>query len=270
MNEMKPISKSHNNIYRVAIILLLAYAALSAAMKDLNRLQEVAGEVHQYTSLGVEGLVRVYSATRSLAQEPQLARGPVSGSTSEARDEVLAAGGSVELKGLACETDKSVTELPTVARADRDSSMSSFREVKYMSPEIITGVKQEDCELRKRQQRKVTGKEFQWNALAQAPKRFVFLRDRVRKAGDIDVESFARSARIKINKLPARSSRVQWPNVKEFKSLDEILSLRLLPAHKDAVEAGNAAEEAVEEVSLPLLEKVKRGVIDEETNNAHK
>ncbi len=56
MNEMKPISNFRNNLYRVAIILLLAYAAFSTAMKDLDRLQELAGNVQSATTNGLGGL----------------------------------------------------------------------------------------------------------------------------------------------------------------------------------------------------------------------
>lgn len=240
-------------------------------MKDLNRLQEMAGEVHQYTSEGLGGLARVYSATRSLAEGPQLAHGQVIGSTSEyPRGEVIAAGGSVEFKGFAGETGESVTELPIAPRTDRDSRIAGFRGVKYLTPEIITTGKGLSCEAGEKQQEKSAEKEFEWNALAQAPTRIAFLRGGARKTGDIDVALARGRARIKINKLPANSSGVQWPSVNEFKTFNEIISLRLLPAHNDAVEADKVIDESADEVSLPLLEKVKRGVINEETDNAHK
>ncbi len=100
MKEMKPISNFKNNLYQVAIILLLAYAAFSTAMKDLDRLQEVAGNVQAATSAGLGSLAKVYSATKSLTEGAELARAPQGELTESARVDIVAAGGSVALAGF--------------------------------------------------------------------------------------------------------------------------------------------------------------------------
>lgn len=62
MNELKPISKSRNALYKAVIILLVAVAAYSSAVKDLNRLHELAGGLHEITSAWFGGLPTVHTA----------------------------------------------------------------------------------------------------------------------------------------------------------------------------------------------------------------
>ena len=174
MNEMKPISNSRNNMYKVAIILLLAYAAYSSAMRDLNRLHEVAGEVHQFTSQGLGGLAKVYSATRSFAEGPQLARGPVIEASIEyPRNEIIDAGGSGELTGF---DHGSVPAITSDQKADRYSSVTHFREASYVRSESGSSEKQSACELRKKEQEKAIEKDFKWRELAQVSTRMALLR----------------------------------------------------------------------------------------------
>ena len=268
MNEMKPISNSRNNMYKVAIILLMAYAAFSSAMKDLNRLHEVAGEVHQFTSQGLGGLAQVYSATRSFAEGPQLASGSVSEVSSEyPRNEIIDAGGSVELTGF---DHKSLPRIPSDQKADRYSSVMPFREVGYVRSESGSSEKQSACELRKKEKEKAIEKDLNWKVLAQVPSQMALLRRGFENQNDIDIEVLARSGRFRtiIRKVPAKTADARWPTVNEFKFRDVVGKKLRAPESEDAkpdFEAGVS-----DETSLPLLEKVKRGVVTEDTDNEHK
>ncbi|HEU4479381.1 MAG TPA: hypothetical protein VFR80_12755, partial [Pyrinomonadaceae bacterium] len=143
MKEMKPISNFKNNLYQVAIILLLAYAAFSTAMKDLDRLQEVAGQVQTATSIGLGSLAKVYSATKSLTEGAELARAPQRESIESARVDIVAAGGSVALAGL------------------NDAAAGSAN----------------SCPVRKQPLSKPVDQPLKWTVVAHAPKQVRFLRD---------------------------------------------------------------------------------------------
>lgn len=271
MNEMKPISNSRNNMYKVAIILLLAYAAYSSAMRDLNHLHEVAGEVHQFTSQGLGGLAKVYSATRSFAEGPQLAPGTVIVASSEyPRNEIIDAGGSGELTGF---DQESVSIITSDQKADRYSSLTPFREATYLRPD--SSEKRSACELRQKEKEKekekAIEKNLNWRELAQVPTRVALLRRGFQNQKDIDIETLARTGRFRmiIRKAQAKPADTQWPTVNEFKNFTGVIGMKLLPQSEEAepdFEVGVS-----DETSLPLLEKVKRGVVvTEDTDNAHK
>lgn len=267
MNEMKPISNSRNNMYKVAIILLLAYAAYSSAMKDLNRLHEVAGEVHQFTSQGLGGLAKVYFATRSFAEGQELARGPVIVASSEyPRNEIIDAGGSGELTGFDHESLQGIT---SNQKADRYSSMTPFRETGYLRAD--SSEKQSACELRQKEKDKAIEKDLKWSELAQAPTRLALLRRGFQNQKDIDIEALARTGRFRtiIRKGQAKPTEAHWPTVNEFKTFTGVIGMKLLP-QSDVTET-HFEFGGSDETSVPLLEKVKRGVVvTEDTDNAHK
>jgi hypothetical protein len=269
MNEMKPISNSRDNVYKVAIILLLAYAAYSSAVRDLNHLHEVAGEVHQFTSQGLGGLAKVYSATRSFAEGPQLARGTVIVASSEyPRNEIIDAGGSGELTGF---DQESVPIITSDQKADRYSSVTPFREVRYLRAD--GSEKQSACELRRKEKEKEKAieKNLNWSELAQAPTRVALLRRGFQNQKDIDVETLVQTGRFRtiIRKAQTKPADAHWPTVNEFKNFTGVIGMKLLPKSDEAepdFEVGIS-----DETSLPLLEKVKRGVVvTEDTDNAHK
>ncbi len=267
MNEMKPISSSRNNIYKVAIILLLAYAAFSSAMKDLNRLHEVAGEVHQLTSQGIDGVAKVYSATRSFAAGPELTRGPMIELSSDyPRNEIVDAGGSSEFRGLSHEWVESFSRAP---KADRDAGVSVFREVSYLKSEISKNEKRSTCEKKKKEKEKAFEKEFHWNELAQASTRIAFLSE-LSKHGKPDIQALERSGRFKtiIRRLPSKGADSQWPSVNEFKTHNGV-RLRLAAADENDQETDFSVNVS-DERALPLIEKARRGVSEEDTDNAHK
>lgn len=267
MNEMKPISNSRNNMYKVAIILLLAYAAYSSAMKDLNRLHEVASEVHQVTSQGLGGLAKVYSATKSFAEGPQLARGPVIVASSEyPSNEIIDAGGSGELTGF---DHESLPGISSNQKADRSSSMTPFREISYLRAD--SSEKQSACELRKKEKEKAIEKDLSWSELAQVPTRMALLRRGFQNQKDIDIEALARTGRFRtiIRKAPAKQADAHWPTVNEFKTFTGVIGMKLLPESDEA--EPDFEFRVSDETSVPLLEKVKRGVVvTEDTVNAHK
>ena len=269
MNEMKPISNSRNNMYKVAIILLLAYAAYSSAMRDLDRLHEVAGEVHQVTSQGLGGLAKVYSATRSFAEGPQLARGQVIEASREyPRNEIIDAGGSGELTGF---DEESVAIVRSDQKADRYSSVTHFTEAGYLKSDSVSSEKQSACELRKKEKEKAIEKDLNWSELAQVPTRVAFLRRGFQNQKDIDVEVLARTGRVRtlIRKRPGKTADAHWPTVNEFKTFTGVIGMKLQPLESDDAEPD--VEVGVSDyTALPLLEKVKRGVITEDTDNAHK
>jgi hypothetical protein len=101
MTEMKPISNSRSKAYKVAIILLVAVAAYSSAMKDLNRLQELAGNIHEFTTELLGGLPIVHAAAMPLAGNSCANVGPEANSVEGFRwNGRVAPGASIEIKGV--------------------------------------------------------------------------------------------------------------------------------------------------------------------------
>lgn len=100
MTEIKPISSSRSKSYKVAIILLVSVAAYSSAMKDLNRLQELAGNIHEVTADLLSGLPTVHAATvrwSSSCSSVVPDRNSVEGFRWNGR---VAPGGAIEIKGI--------------------------------------------------------------------------------------------------------------------------------------------------------------------------
>lgn len=285
MNEMKPISNSRNNMYKVAILLLLAYAAFSSAMKDLNRLQEVAGNVQEITSDGLGGLAKVYSATRSLTEGPQVARGPETGSPESARMEVIAAGGPVELMGLERRTiAKSAihgaVEFSPNEKQHRDTSVADIRTFRYFTSEISQAGNKIACD--KKEQDNFAGKadkadkdvhlnvkNVHLNVLAQMPARVGFVRRGTNIERDFDVATSSPGRtmfRTIIHKIPVRTDGAQWPAVSEFKTLNEVIGLGPASAMSDNAETERLVGEVSDDFSFQLLDKVRRGAVTDEKN----
>jgi hypothetical protein len=212
MNEMKPISNFRNNLYQVAIILLLAYAAFSTAMKDLDRLRQVAGEVQSAAVTGLGGLARVYSATRSLTPgtaDTEIAQAPKTSSWAEpSRVDIIAAGGSVALASF---DGKFATRV--------HSNLS--------------------CPLRKRELPQAADKDLNWNVVTRAPQRVEYVRQELPSKHNTEIASLLRREprlRAIISKLPVKVDKGKWSNVGEFKSLSELIDLGVKAAQLENAE----------------------------------
>jgi len=247
MNEMKPISNFRNNFYQVAIILLLAYAAFSSAMKDLDRLQEVAGNVQSATASGWGGLAKVYSATKSLAQGTELAQAPEMSSLSESpRVDIIAAGGSVALASFAGDSANVFSSDKSLALEKVHSKLA--------------------CPLRKRELPKTPDKDLNWNVVAQAP-RMELLRHEFPIKHDAEIARLLRREprlRAIISKLPVKAGKGDWSNVGEFKSLIDVIGFGLKAAQAEEAEIEKV--ETTEDATRHLFE-FKRGVSDSEKDD---
>lgn len=237
MNEMKPISNFRNNLYRVGIILLLAYAAFSTAVKDLDRLQEVAGNLKSASVNGMGSLARVYSATSSLAHGAEIAQAPKANAWSEAaRVNVIAAGGSVALAGF-----------------DEDSA-PSLRNNKLFAAEKLHNAPA--CPLRKRELPKAVDQDLNWNVVAKVPERLELLRHEFPRDHDPRIATLMnRGPRLRaiIHKMPTKISKAEWSNVGEFKSLSDVIGFGLKAAQVEEAEAERQAE-TTEEATRYLFE----------------
>jgi hypothetical protein len=249
MDEMKPISNFRNNLYRVAIILLLAYAAFSTAMKDLDRLQELAGNVQSATTNGFDGLAKVYSATKSLAHGPEMAQAPKSNAWSGApRVNIIAAGGSVALDGLA------------------EDAAPGLRSNKFFVNEKVHSALA--CPLRKRELPKAVDHDLNWNVVAQVPQRMELLRHEFRRNDDPRIATLIRRGprlRAIINKVPTKAGKGDLSNVSEFKSLADVISFGLKAAQVEAAETERQVE-TTEEATRFLFES-KRSASDSEKDD---
>ena len=257
MNEMKPISNFKNKLYQVAVILLLAYAALATAMKDLNRFQEVAGNVQTVTADGLGTLVRAYSVTRSswaneagAVQEPQL--NSIGESTS---GDMLAAGGSVELAGF---------ERGDAEQGDNNALVASLHN-------------KDTCSLKKAELRKNNNKDQKWEVLAAAPqrtavKRIALLRHDIPVEISVDRNSEIASAlrraprlRTIFNKLPVKPGKEKWSNVSELKSLNDLISFGMKAARVDESEMERKVERVQSsDDNSHFVFEFKRGATDSE------
>ncbi|MDQ3473791.1 MAG: hypothetical protein M3447_08650 [Acidobacteriota bacterium] len=249
MNEMKPISNFRNNLYQVAIILLLAYAAFSTAMKDLDRLQAVAGNVQSATANGISGLARVYSASKSLADGAELAPGPTVNAWAESRRvSIIAAGGSVELAGFA---EDSAPGLRTNKLFVNEKAHSALA-----------------CPLRKRELPKAVDQDRKWDVVAQVPERMELLRHEFPRDHDPRIATLIRrgpKVRAIINKVPVKPGKGDWSNVGEFKSLSDVIGFGLKAAQVEAAETERQAQ-TTEEATRYLFE-FKRSAGDSEKDD---
>jgi hypothetical protein len=254
MNEMKPISNFKNKLYQVAIILLLAYAAFSTAMRDLDRLQAIAGNVQTATADGLGGLAKVYSATRSLAEGTELARAPQASSTNGARVDFLAAGGSISLAGFD-DAEAEAADNLLVARVHNKDA----------------------CTLRKRQPPKATSRDFTWNLVAEVPKQ-IDSKGIELLSGDILVDHDAEVARViprnprlraVINKLPLKPGKERWSNIGEFKSLNDVIGFGFKAARTEEADNERRVErvEASDDGSRYRFE-FKRGASDSDGDSS--
>ena len=228
MNEMKPISNFKNNLYKVAIILLLAYAAFSSAMKDLDRLQQVAGNVQTATADGLGSLARVYAATKSLTDSPEIAAGvDVKAPGASSSVDMIAADASVELTGF----DRNQADASQNLMAAKTHTASS-------------------CSLRKRESSespKATFEQIKWNLVAQLPKRDNLLVHEVPVAADAEVARLLRREprlRAVIKKLPMDPGKTKWSSVSEFKSLGDVISFGFKAAKVEEAQLERQAQGA--------------------------
>lgn len=238
MNEMKPISNFRNNLYRVAIILLLAYAAFSTAMKDLDRLQELAGNVQSATTNGLGGLAKVYSATKSLAHGPELAQAPTSNAWSaSAHVNIIAAGGSVALDGLA------------------EDAAPGLRSNKLFANERVHSALA--CPLRKRELPKALDQNLNWDVVAHVPQRMELLRHEFPRNDDPRIATLIRRGprlRAIINKVPpTKAGKVDLSNISEFKSLADVIGFGLKAAQVEAAKNERLIE-TTDEATRVLVE----------------
>ncbi len=252
MNEMKPISNFRNNLYQVAIILLLAYAAFTSAMKDLDRLQEVAGNVQSATTTGLGSLAKVYSATKSLAHGSEVAHAPATNAWSESpRVNIIAAGGSVELAGLG-----------------EDAAPASSSNKLFATGKVHSALA---CPLRKRELPKAADQDLNWNVVAQLPERapvrerIELLRNEFPNAHDPRIATLVRRAprlRATIKKVPTKADKGDWSNIGEFKSLGDVIGFGLKAAQMEATEIQRHVETTND--ATRYLFEFKRGASDAE------
>jgi hypothetical protein len=254
MNEMKPISNFRNKLYQVAIILLLAYAAFSTAMKDLDRLQEVAGNVQSATANGLGGLASVYSATKSLAHGAEIAQAPKANAWSESpRVNIIAAGGSVALAGL-----------------DKDSA-PGLRNNKLFANKLFANEKVHSalaCPLPKRELPKTVDQDLNWNVVAQVPERMELLRHEFSREHDPRIATVIRRGprlRAIINKLATKPGKGGWSNVGEFKSLSDVIGFGLKAAQVE--DAETERQVATTEEATRYLFEFKRSAGDSENDD---
>lgn len=248
MNEMKPISNFRNNLYQVAIILLLAYAAVSTAMKDLDRLQELAGSVQSVTTDGLGSLAKVYSATKSLTHDPEMAQAPTNAWSEAPRVNIIAAGGSVALAGV------------------DENSAPGLRSNKLFANEKVHNALA--CTLRKRELPKAADQDFKWNVVAQVPERMELLRHELPREHDPRIATLMRRGprlRAIINKVPTKAGKRDWSNVSEFKSLADVIGFGLKAAQVEAAETEPQVE-TVEDAPRYLFES-KRNAGDSEKDD---
>ena len=258
MNEIKPISNFRNNLYQVAIILLLAYAGFSTAMKDLDRLQAVVGDVQSATAHGWGGLAKVYAATKSLAHGPELAQATEPIALPEApQANIIAAGGSVALTGF-----------------DGGSVADVSRHKIFTSGKVHNALA---CPLRKRELPKAASEDLNWNVVAQnvvaqVPERMEFLRHEFTFKDNPEIATLIRRApraRAIIKKLPAKADKAKWSNVGEFKSLGDAIGFGLKAAQVEDAEVQRNVETS--EDATRYLFEFKRGVSDSEKDeSSHK
>ena len=247
MNEMKPISNFRDNLYRVAIILLLAYAAFSTAMKDLDRLQELAGSVQSATTSGWGSLAKVYSATKSLAHDTEMAQAPTNTWSEAPRVNIIAAGGSVALAGL-----------------DEVSAPGLKSNKPFATEKVHSALA---CALRKRELPKAVDQDLKWNVVAQIPEHMELLRHELPRDHDPRIALIRRGPRLRavINKVPTKAGKRDWSNISEFKSLADVIGFGSKAAQVEAVETERQVD-TTEEATRYLFES-KRSAADSEKDD---
>jgi hypothetical protein len=103
MTNLTRSERKQNRFYRTLLLLLVAMAALSSAMRDLNRLQEVASGLQQIASIWTDTGVLAVSAAGVSAEESfcREAMSQASKSAEEFRwSGHLAQGKAIEIKGI--------------------------------------------------------------------------------------------------------------------------------------------------------------------------
>ena len=106
--------------------------------------------------------------------------------------------------------------------------------------------------------------------MAQASTRIAFLSE-LSKNGKLDIQALERGGRFRtiIRRLPSKKADAHWPSVNEFKTLNGVIGLRLAAAD-DKDEETDVSANVSDESALPIMEKARRGVSEEDTDNAHK
>lgn len=204
MNENKPISKSRDTVYRAVIIAIVAVAAYSNATKELSRLHEALDSAHQVTAQGLGSLATVYAATKSFGQSLKPTEAPELSAIEGLRwNRTLAAGGSIELSGLnreksaepgTTEVNVQANTLSTNKAHVSDLSADDFRSLESLegfTARAISPIKGADesssCDLAKREQLKVAGREVRLKLLAELP-----------EGTPAEVRSFGRNASFEV------------------------------------------------------------------------
>lgn len=288
MIENKPISKSRDTLYKVVIILIVAIAAYSSAMKELNRLQEVAGSLHYFTSEGLGGLARVYAATMSVSEDSQFIAGPETSSVDGFNWAApVATGGSMEVQGLerdmnAAPTTKGDAEMladnkvhSSGPNAEAAHSVEYSRNTTLSAIYPTTGANElTTCELAKGNTLNVRARNLRFSTLANAADAVGFAEGAInRELGNItlpgSVIANALKRHIKVEKrnsvrertvnreVPARPGKASWPESFEFKNLTRALRFDLLTPAPGQVELEAFDSGVSLDVLLPAKENVK-------------
>ncbi len=267
MIENKPISKSRDTLYKVVIILIVAVASYSSAMKELNRLQEVAGSVHEFTSEGLGGLARVYAASMSVGESSKFNTGPeISLVDGVHWTALVATGGSMEVQGRNRNTNtEPTTKGDAEMLADNKAHWSGpnaeeAHVVEYSRNTTVSPIypntganKLTTCELAKGNHLKSPARQVRFRTLVNAADAVGFVEGAV--TGDLakitlpgSVIANTLKRRIKIDargdarertvdgEVPAKPGHSNWPETFEFKKFTRALHLDLLSPTRREVE----------------------------------
>jgi hypothetical protein len=132
MTNLNGSERKQNRGYRTLLLLLVALAALSSAMRDLNRLQELASGLQEIASIWTDTGVLAVSAAGVSAEE-SFCREAMSSQTSKSSEEFrwsgrVAPGKAIEIKGISGEIEATAGagEVEVVAtKHSRRSDVSS-------------------------------------------------------------------------------------------------------------------------------------------------
>lgn len=272
MIEMKPISKSRDTIYKVAIILIGAVAAYSNAIKELNRLQELVGSVQQFTSAGREGLARVYAATKSPDESPESIGGPEISGMDELRPSgLISTGVSIELRELSRDisaepaTSGEVEVLANKQARGREPNAVDIKVVEY--PELLKlsainprhdSNKPNTCELGKGGDTTGANTGVRLKLLVNVPAGIELLRrtangisastlsgslgvNRMNRSPEEATRNYARARTVKGQTL-GKPGNANWPRAIEFKLADRAIALDLPSITSSEIETATFEE----------------------------
>ena len=123
------------------------------------------------------------------------------------------------------------------------------------------------CPLTRRELPKAVEKDFNWDTVAQLPKRVVLLGDQISPEHEAELARLMRRGprvRAIINKLPLKGKE-KWSNVGEFKSLSEVIGFGIKAAQTEEADIERRIETKNE--APHYLFEFKRGINDSERDD---